>query len=113
MQIASPRPQGSSPDFEQTRRMIAPECGADAAASLLMYSLDAIESINFEQLATATDRMLLRGRPSKRRTLTAAVHRVPTRPASVRTSTTRRSEVMPVAVVASLVSVTAMIVALF
>jgi hypothetical protein len=33
-----------------------------------MYSADAIEAINFEQLATATDRMLLRGAlASKRR----------------------------------------------
>jgi len=33
-----------------------------------MYDADAIEAINFEQLATATDRLLLRGgRGSKRR----------------------------------------------
>lgn len=33
-----------------------------------MYDADAIEAINFEQLATATDRLLLRGvRVSKRR----------------------------------------------
>jgi len=32
-----------------------------------MYDADAIEAINFEQLVTATDRLLLRGgRPSKR-----------------------------------------------
>ncbi len=32
-----------------------------------MLNIDAIESINFEQLATATDRMLLRGGFAKRR----------------------------------------------
>ncbi len=33
-----------------------------------MYDADAIEAINFEQLVTATDRLLLRGgRPSRRR----------------------------------------------
>lgn len=32
-----------------------------------MQDIDAIEAINFEQLATVTDRLLLRGRASKRR----------------------------------------------
>jgi hypothetical protein len=32
-----------------------------------MYDIEAIESINFEQLATATDRLLLRARHAKRR----------------------------------------------
>ncbi len=32
--------------------------------------MDAIEAINFEQLATVTDRLLLRGRISKRRVST-------------------------------------------
>ena len=39
-----------------------------------MLNIDAIESINFEQLATATDRMLLRGglkrRPTQQRIAT-------------------------------------------
>ena len=36
-----------------------------------MYDLDAIEAINFEQLATVTDRLLLRGpkRPPAERTI--------------------------------------------
>ncbi len=34
-----------------------------------MYDVDAIEAINFEQLATATDRILLRARHSAKRTL--------------------------------------------
>jgi hypothetical protein len=32
-----------------------------------MHDIDAIEAINFEQLATVTDRLLLRGRVAKRR----------------------------------------------
>ena len=32
-----------------------------------MYDIDAIEAINFEQLATVTDRLLLRGRVTRRR----------------------------------------------
>jgi hypothetical protein len=32
-----------------------------------MPNIDAIEAINFEQLATVTDRLLLRGRVAKRR----------------------------------------------
>ena len=32
-----------------------------------MQDIDAIEAINFEQLATVTDRLLLRGRFSKKR----------------------------------------------
>lgn len=32
-----------------------------------MHNIDAIEAINFEQLATVTDRLLLRGRVAKRR----------------------------------------------
>lgn len=32
-----------------------------------MLNIDAIEAINFEQLATVTDRLLLRGRVAKRR----------------------------------------------
>jgi hypothetical protein len=32
-----------------------------------MLNIDAIESINFEQLATVTDRLLLRGGTAKRR----------------------------------------------
>ncbi len=32
-----------------------------------MYDVDAIEAINFEQLVTVTDRLLLRGRLPKRR----------------------------------------------
>jgi hypothetical protein len=39
-----------------------------------MYDADAIEAINFEQLVTVTDRLLLRrGRPSKRRISTARI----------------------------------------
>jgi hypothetical protein len=49
------------------------KCGARAsgkprALSRDMYDVDAIEAINFEQLVTVTDRLLLRqGRGSKRR----------------------------------------------
>jgi hypothetical protein len=32
-----------------------------------MHDIDAIEAINFEQLATVTDRLLLRGRVTRRR----------------------------------------------
>jgi len=44
-----------------------------------MYDADAIEAINFEQLVTATDRLLLRGgRVSKRRpSVPSLVQRVP------------------------------------
>ena len=39
-----------------------------------MYDADAIEAINFEQLVTVTDRLLLRrGRVSKRRPSTARI----------------------------------------
>lgn len=39
-----------------------------------MYDADAIEAINFEQLATVTDRLLLRrGRPSKHRISTKRI----------------------------------------
>lgn len=39
-----------------------------------MYDADAIEAINFEQLVTVTDRLLLRrGRPSKRRISTSRI----------------------------------------
>ena len=38
-----------------------------------MYSIDAIESINREQLATASDRLLLRGRVSRQRPRTQSV----------------------------------------
>jgi hypothetical protein len=39
-----------------------------------MYDVDAIEAINFEQLATVTDRLLLRrGRVSKRRPSTSRI----------------------------------------
>ncbi|MBL0217639.1 MAG: hypothetical protein IPQ07_27660 [Myxococcales bacterium] len=31
-----------------------------------MQDIDAIEAINFEQLVTVTDRLLLRGRPARR-----------------------------------------------
>ncbi len=41
-----------------------------------MYDLTAIESINVEQLATATDRLLLRGRFTKRRPSTASFARI-------------------------------------
>ena len=41
-----------------------------------MYDLTAIESINVEQLATATDRLLLRGRFTRRRPSTASVARI-------------------------------------
>ncbi len=36
-----------------------------------MYDIEAIETINFEQLVTVTDRLLLRGRASKRRPSTS------------------------------------------
>src|SRR5678815_3925981 len=42
-----------------------------------MYDIDAIEAINFEQLATVTDRLLLRGRVTKRRLST---NKIMTRP---------------------------------
>lgn len=74
-----------------------------------MYNLDAIESINFEQLATATDRMLLRGRPAKRRNATG-VHRFSSTPVS---RPQRPTRLVPVALLASLFSVTTVIVALF
>ena len=38
-----------------------------------MHSVDAIESINFEQLATVTDRLLLRGGLAKRPSTPAIV----------------------------------------
>jgi hypothetical protein len=43
-----------------------------------MYDIDAIEAINVEQLATVTDRLLLRGRVTKRRLSTNKIlaHRV-------------------------------------
>jgi hypothetical protein len=39
-----------------------------------MYDIDAIEAINFEQLATVTDRLLLRGRVTRRRLSTNKIH---------------------------------------
>ncbi len=47
-----------------------------------MYDLTAIESINVEQLATATDRLLLRGRATKRRPSTAPFTPVVATPSS-------------------------------
>jgi hypothetical protein len=45
-----------------------------------MYDLDAIEAINFEQLATITDRLLLQARFPKRLPGTSSNHLVPNRP---------------------------------
>ena len=42
-----------------------------------MQDIDAIEAINFEQLATVTDRLLLRGRFSKKR---PSYHRIEVSP---------------------------------
>ncbi len=51
-----------------------------------MYDADAIEAINFEQLVTVTDRLLLRrGRVSKRRPSTARIGPPPETEASERT----------------------------
>lgn len=75
-----------------------------------MYNLDAIESIDFEQLATATDRMLLRGRPSKRRSAPTGGHRIASTAVG---GPPLRTRLVPVALLASLFSVTTMIVALF
>src|SRR4051812_34581725 len=41
--------------------------GIASAHRLVMLNIDAIEAINFEQLATVTDRLLLRGGAPKRR----------------------------------------------
>lgn len=78
-----------------------------------MYKLDAIESINFEQLATATDRLLLRGRPSKWRSAQINAHRIPSPRTPEIRPTMAQSRVVRVAVLASLFSLTAMVVALF
>ena len=51
-----------------------------------MYDADAIEAINFEQLVTVTDRLLLRrGRVSKRRPSTARIGPPPELEAAERT----------------------------
>jgi hypothetical protein len=42
-----------------------------------MQDMDAIEAINFEQLATVTDRLLLRGRATKKR---PSYHRIDVTP---------------------------------
>ena len=46
---------------------LAPHRGARRALPLVMHDIDAIEAINVEQLVTVTDRLLLRGRVTKRR----------------------------------------------
>ena len=73
-----------------------------------MYDVDAIESINFEQLATVTDRLLLRGgRPSKHRPSTARIG--PSLEALDRTVCVRVSERVDLTVVLSSAIVTVLL----
>jgi len=51
--------------------------GATRALPADMYDADTLEAINVEQLATATDRMLLRGRVARRRPSAASQGRDP------------------------------------
>ncbi len=82
-----------------------------------MLNIDAIETINFEQLATVTDRLLLRGRFSKRRASTSqrSVERVdqaPERSLHIRSELELRRWFAASAVLVSLFGATAAIVGL-
>lgn len=69
-----------------------------------MYDADAIEAINFEQLVTVTDRLLLRGgRLPKRRPSTARIGPVPPPEQIERTVIIRRPAKQRVAVDATVV----------
>lgn len=70
-----------------------------------MYNLDAIEAINFEQLATATDRLLLRGRLAKRRS------RMPSAVPALRATPSPR-RFTPVLVLVSLFAIAAVVTSL-
>jgi hypothetical protein len=60
-------------EISNSREHFAADLGKQRALRLVMYDVDAIEAINFDQLVTATDRLLLRGgrlpkgRPSRDR----------------------------------------------
>lgn len=72
-----------------------------------MYDLTAIESINVEQLATATDRLLLRGRVTKRRPSTTSFARIERPTSTPKLASYRRAKT--IALMASMFT-TAMIV---
>ncbi|CAN5813765.1 hypothetical protein BH11MYX3_BH11MYX3_46550 [soil metagenome] len=80
-----------------------------------MLNIDAIEAINFEQLATVTDRLLLRGRISKRHVSTnrIAVERVDQAPGlTLHMRSDRWRRFTTTALITALFSVTAAIVSL-
>lgn len=47
--------------------------GTQRVLAICMHDIDAIEAINVEQLATVTDRLLLRGRITRRRLSTSKI----------------------------------------
>ena len=85
--------------------------GATRAPGQGMYDIDAIEAINFEQLATVTDRLLLRGRVTRRRLSTNKIHFIPAHPRPEHTMVVKRQTRFPKHA-AVLVSLSAIVISL-